>query len=133
MTPARLDGWAAACIGATLAGCSTITALPPATGLMDVLQRPGEAALLAGLRAYEDGQYDESEKQMQLALRNGLASPADRAAAYKHLAFVACATQRIPQCEQAFRSARASDRNFVLTKSEAGHPVWGPVYKKLFP
>jgi hypothetical protein len=118
--------------GAWLAACSSIS-LPPATGLMDVLQRPGEAALLAGLRAYEEGQYEESEKQMQLALRNGLTSPADRAAAYKHLAFIACASQRIAQCEQAFRSARNADRSFSLTRSEAGHPIWGPVYRKLFP
>lgn len=133
MNRRRLGGWAAVVCIAALAGCSTISSLPPATGLMDVLQRPGEAALLAGVRAYEDGQYDESEKQMQLALRNGLASPADRAAAYKYLAFIACASQRIAQCEQAFRSARSSDRNFALNKSEAGHPIWGPVYKKLFP
>ena len=36
-------------------------------------------------------------------------------------------------CELEFRLARQADRNFALDKSEAGHPVWGPVYKKLQP
>ena len=36
-------------------------------------------------------------------------------------------------CETEFRLARQSDRNFALDKSEAGHPVWGPVYKKIPP
>jgi hypothetical protein len=40
---------------------------------------------------------------------------------------------RLAECEAEFRLARQSDRNFALDKSEAGHPVWGPVYKKLQP
>ena len=36
----------------------------------------------------------------------------------------------MPACEAAFRSARQSDPAFALTRSEAGHPVWGPVYRK---
>lgn len=113
-----------------LTACSS---LPPATGVMDVIERPAERALLAGLRAYEDAQYDESEKHLQLALRSGLASPRDRASAHKHLAFIFCSTRRIEPCEDAFRSARSADRSFALSKSEAGHPLWGPVYRKLFP
>ena len=33
------------------------------SGLMDVAERPAEKALLAGIRAYEDAQYAEAEKQ----------------------------------------------------------------------
>ena len=40
---------------------------------------------------------------------------------------------RLADCETEFKLARQSDRNFALDKSEAGHPVWGPVYKKLQP
>jgi hypothetical protein len=116
-------------VAAVLAGCS----LPRATGVMDVAERPAERALLAGLRAYEDAQYDEAEKQFNAALRAGLASPRDRAAAHKYLAFIFCTSRRLDPCEEAFRSARAADRSFVLSKSEAGHPVWGPVYRRLFP
>ena len=44
-----------------------------------------------------------------------------------------CAAGRLGDCETEFKLARQSDRNFALDKSEAGHPVWGPVYKKLQP
>jgi Tfp pilus assembly protein PilF len=112
------------------AGCAPPTAPP---GLMDVAERTAEKALLAGIRAYEDGQYPESERQLGTALQAGLASAKDRAAANKYLAFVYCTSNRMAECEQAFRSARKADPMFALSKSEAGHPLWGPVYKRAVP
>ncbi len=108
-------------------------AQPPAAplGLMDVAERPAEKALLAGIRAYEDGQYPEAERQLGNALQTGLASPRDRAAANKYLAFVYCTSNRAAECESAFRSARKADPAFALGKSETGHPLWGPVYKRV--
>ena len=107
---------------------------PPApTGLMDVAERPAEKALLAGIRAYEDAQYAQAEKHIGLALYTGLASAKDRAAAQKHLAFIYCTTSRPAECEAAFRAAKQADPAFALSKSEAGHPIWGPVYKRLQP
>ncbi len=108
---------------------------PPAApvGLLDVIARPAEKALLAGIRAYEDGQYVESEKQFNAALQAGLASSKDVAAAQKHLAFIYCTTNRTPLCENAFREARKADPAFALSRSEQGHPVWGPVYKRVLP
>jgi len=117
---------------ASLAACAPAPQ-QPAPGLTVIAARPAERALLAGMRAYDDAQYAESEKQMQLALATGLASPKDRAAANKYLAFVYCTSQRVAQCEDAFRAARAADPAFALSRSEAGHPQWGPVYRKLFP
>lgn len=114
-----------------VAGCATSP--PPRTGLLDVVARPAEQALLAGLRAYEDAQYVDAETQFSLALKLGLASPKDRAAADKHLAFLYCTSNRMAECEAAFRAARAADPNFSLSKSEAGHPLWGPVYRRVQP
>jgi hypothetical protein len=34
-------------------------------------------------------------------------------------------------CEQSFRAARVADPGFVLTRAESGHPLWGPVYRKV--
>jgi Tfp pilus assembly protein PilF len=107
--------------------------LAPSGGLMDVAERPAEKALLAGLRAYDDGQYLQSEQQLDLALKTGLKSPKDKAAANKHLAFIYCASQRVPACEASFRAAREADPSFALSKAEAGHPMWGPVYKRVLP
>ncbi|MFM9915451.1 MAG: TssQ family T6SS-associated lipoprotein [Rhizobacter sp.] len=114
-----------------LAGCATTP--PPRPGLLDVVERPAEQALLVGLRAYEDAQYIDAEKQFSLALRLGLPSPKDRAAADKHLAFIYCTSNRVTECEAAFRAARAADPGFSLSKSEAGHPLWGPVYRRVQP
>ena len=116
---------------AGLAGCTAVP--PPRTGLLCVIDQPGERALLAGMRAYDDGLYADAEKQLQVALAGNLASPRDRAAAHKLLAFIYCTSQRVPACEAAFRAARASDPGFVLSHAEAGHPLWGPGYKRVMP
>jgi hypothetical protein len=128
----RLAGLALTGVALLLAACAQPGGTAP-VGLTDVAERPAEKALLAGIRAYEDGQYPESEKQLRLALKTGLASPKDRAAANKQLAFIYCTSNRPAECEAAFRAARQADSNFALSKSEAGHPVWGPVYRRLQP
>ncbi|HNK20251.1 MAG TPA: TssQ family T6SS-associated lipoprotein, partial [Piscinibacter sp.] len=96
-----------------------------------VAERPAERALLAGMRAYEDAQYAQAEKQLQAALQGNLVSPRDRAAAHKLLAFIFCTSNRMTDCEVQFRAARAADAGFALSKSEAGHPLWGPVYQRV--
>ena len=117
-------------LAALLSGCVLPPPAPP-PGLMDVAERPAEKALLAGLRAYEDAQYPLAEKQLGLALASGLASPRDRAAAHKYLAFIYCTSNRVKACETEFRAAREADPAFALSKSEAGHPQWGPVYQRM--
>ncbi len=114
-----------------VAGCAQPPAAQP--GLMDVTERPAEKALLAGIRAYDDAHYPEAEKHFHAALSTGLTSARDRAAAYKYLAFIYCTSNRAAECEGAFRSARQADSNFALTRSESGHPLWGPVYKRALP
>lgn len=118
---------AALTAAALLAGCAQPG---PATGLMDVAERPAEKALLSGIRAYEDAQYAESERQLKASLQAGLGSAKDRAAAQKHLAFIYCTSNRTADCEAAFRAARRADPTFALSKSESGHPLWGPVYRR---
>jgi len=115
---------------ALAAGCAQPPAAPP-VGLLDVAERPAEKALLAGMRAYDDAQYAQAEKQLQAALQAGLAAPRDRAAAHKLLAFIYCTSNRTSECEAQFRSARAADPAFALSKSEVGHPLWGPVYQRV--
>lgn len=120
-----------ACATALLAAC--VQPPPAPIGLLDIAERPAEKALLAGLRAYEDAQYAPAEQQLKSALGLGLAAPRDRAAAHKVLAFIYCTSERQRECEAEFRLARESDPAFALSRSEAGHPLWGPVYKRLEP
>ena len=114
-----------------MAGCAVPPPMP--TGLMEVIERPAEKALLGGWRAYEDAQYPQAEKLLAQALQIGLVSSKDRATAHKLLAFIFCTSDRAAACEVEFRRARANDPGFALSKSEAGHPLWGPVYKRVQP
>ena len=122
--------WAiAACLA--LAGCAPTPLVAPA--LVELMARPAEKALLSGLRSYEDALYVDAERQLREALSLGLQSPRDRAAAHKHLAFVFCTSNRLAECETEFRAARLADPSFTLSKSEAGHPSWAQVYKRVRP
>ncbi len=119
---------AALSLGALLAGC----AAPPAqVGLSDLSARPGEKALLAGIRAYEEAQYADAEKSLTEGLAAGFTVKKDASLAHKYLAFIYCTSARTEECKQAFLAARAADPNFSLTKKEVGHPQWGPVYKQV--
>ena len=114
-----------------VASCAVPPPMP--TGLMEVIERPAEKALLGGWRAYEDAQYPQAEKLLAQALQIGLVSSKDRATAHKLLAFIFCTSDRAVACETEFRRARADDPGFALSKSEAGHPQGGPVYRRVQP
>src|SRR5688572_13302419 len=86
--------------------------------------------LSTGITAYEDGKYREATK----ALRAALASPmsvADQVQAHKYLAFIECSSNRTKQCRDEFRKALKLDPSFELEPAEAGHPVWGPIFRSL--
>jgi len=125
-TPSRLAAAATLLVLALLTACAAPQA--PAS-VSDAFDRPAERNLLLGLRAYDEAQYPEAERALAEALRLELTSSRDRATAHKTLAFIYCTSGRKPQCQAAFRAARAADSAFALNKAEAGHPVWGPVYE----
>jgi Tfp pilus assembly protein PilF len=117
---------------ALLGACAAPPPTPaPATGLSEIMERPAERALLDGIRAYDDGQYAQAETALRIALAAGLKSARDRATAHKLLAFITCTSDRLADCETQFREARAADAAFALSRSESGHPVWGPVYRSV--
>lgn len=119
---------AALSLAALLAGC---VAPEAQVGLSDLSARPGEKALLSGIRAYEEAQYPEAEKSLTEALTAGFTVKKDASLAHKYLAFIYCTTARTEECKQAFLAARVADPGFSLSKKEVGHPQWGPVYKQV--
>jgi Tfp pilus assembly protein PilF len=90
----------------------------------------GPGALSAGLKQYEDGDYAESAKNLQGAIDLGIADK-ERANAHKHLAFIHCSSNRVGQCREEFRKALAVEPALELAPEEAGHPVWGPIFRSL--
>src|SRR5438874_1803489 len=80
------------------------------------------------LQQYESGDYAESAKGFQGAIKEGL-SDKERANAHKHLAFIHCAGGRERPCRDEFRKALSADPSLELEPAEAGHPVWGPIFR----
>jgi hypothetical protein len=124
--------------GAGLAACSSVApppppapAPPPAPSIIALYQQPAERALIDGIRLYEEAAFDRSEAALRAALREGLASRGDRAIAFKYLAFITCAFGRPAECEENFTRAFAADPDFSLNDKEIGHPIWGPVYRRV--
>lgn len=110
-------------------GCSST---PVRTiGADQIALRAAERELSAGIRAYEEGNYSLAAAKLQSALASELLFTRDKVAAHKYLAFVHCASGRAQQCRGEFRQAFALDPDFELSKAEAGHPVWGPVYQSV--
>jgi Tfp pilus assembly protein PilF len=88
----------------------------------------GEPALATGVRQYEEGNYPAAAESLHLALFEGLSSN-DRVKAHKYLAFINCVSSRPSACLVEFRRALAINPNLELSAAEAGHPIWGPVFR----
>jgi Tfp pilus assembly protein PilF len=121
----------ASALVALLSACASSP--PKTSGLSEVIDRPAESALFTGIREYDDGQYADAEASLKKALESGLSSPRDRSTAYKLLAFIYCTSNRTAECEDAFKAARQANPTFALSRTEAGHPVWGPVFRRVAP
>ena len=112
---------------AFLAGCAT----EPGRKIQDLLSpSKGQATLDAGVTQYENGDYADSAKSLAAALDQGL-NERQQVRARKYLAFINCASNRIAACREEFRRALAIDPSFELAPAEAGHPIWGPVFRSV--
>ena len=118
---------AAVLIGvAALGGCAT----DPLKEVQRIFQSKGEPQLAAGIRSYEDGRYKDASASFQAALNAGLRT-ADEVTAHKYLAFINCVSGREKQCRAHFNTALDIDPSFNLAPAEAGHPIWGPVFRSV--
>lgn len=113
---------------AALPGCQST---PATFSIAQLYQRPAERALVDGIRLYDNGEFERSEAALHAAIAANLSDPRDVAFAYKYLAFIACAFNRGTECALDFTSAFKADPNFQLNDAEIGHPLWGPVYRRV--
>ena len=113
-----------------LAGCQSEPVREIQRTFNELFTHKGEPALAKGLREYDNGNYAQSARSLQLALEQGL-SRSDRVKAHKYLAFIYCADGRMGQCRDEFRAALDIDPSLQLEPAEAGHPVWGPVFRSV--
>jgi Tfp pilus assembly protein PilF len=107
-----------------IAGCTT----QPVREFTRMFERSGEAELKQAIKDYEDGRLPQASAGFQSALDAGL-SRNDEVTAHKYLAFIYCVTKRDRQCRAHFRMALELNPQFELSPTEAGHPMWGPVFR----
>jgi tetratricopeptide (TPR) repeat protein len=85
--------------------------------------------LAQGLQAYDRGEFAQAERLLLEGIQSGRLNRPDQAEAYKFLAFVYCTSDRLDPCKKAFRHALELQPQLELAAAEAGHPVWGPVFR----
>ena len=102
----------------------------PVWGPIFASLKAGPAPFKLAMQQYDAGDYAESAKNFQGAIKEGL-SAKELANAHKHLAFIHCASKRERQCRDEFRKALSVDPALELEPAEAGHPVWGPIFKSV--
>jgi Tfp pilus assembly protein PilF len=100
----------------------------PVWGPIFASLKGGPAPFKLAMQQYEAGEYAESAKNFQGAIKEGL-SDKQLADAHKHLAFIHCSANRQRQCRDEFKKALSVDPALELEPAEAGHPVWGPIFK----
>lgn len=117
----------AVAVVAGMAGCQSA----PMQEISRVFQpNKGDPELQAGIKLYEDGRYQQASKSFENALNIGLSS-GGQVTAHKYLAFIHCVSKRERQCRGHFNSALDIDSSFDLSPAEAGHPMWGPVFRSV--
>jgi Tfp pilus assembly protein PilF len=111
------------------AGCSTAPVRD--IGIDKLSLRKAEQELSHGIKNYEEGNYKTASKSLQNALDAKLAFDSDAVQAHKYLAFIHCLSNREKQCRDEFRRAFELDSKFDLAPAEAGHPIWGPIFRSV--
>jgi hypothetical protein len=119
---------AALLAAAALYGCAPA---PTTASIAELYQHPAERALVDGIRLYDRGEFEQAEASFHQALAATLADRRDVATANKYLAFIACAFNRGTECALDFTNAFNADPSFRLSDAEIGHPLWGPVYRRV--
>jgi hypothetical protein len=105
-------------------GESTVEAKSPVPKL-----GPAEQKLADGIKTYDGGDPKSASAMLQGALELELSSKDDQVTAHKYLAFIDCVSQREKQCREEFRKALIINPAFDLQPAEAGHPLWGSVFR----
>jgi len=93
--------------------------------------KKAEQALSMGIHNYEEGNYKNAAGHFQNALDGGLASSSDQIIAHKYLAFIYCVSGEKLACRGEFKQLLKLNPKFTLTPAEAGHPIWGPVFREV--
>lgn len=104
---------------------------PPPPPAAPSAPRKSEQNLTLGIKNYEDGNYQAAAGYFQNALGDTSLTLAEQVTAHKFLAFIYCVSGEKLACRGAFKKVLALNPKFELSASEAGHPIWGPVFREV--
>lgn len=93
--------------------------------------RKGVQDLNLGIRNYEEGYYNTAALHFQNALGDNSLSVGEQVTAHKFLAFIYCVSGEKLACRGEFKKVMKLNPKFDLSAGEAGHPIWGPVFREV--
>jgi hypothetical protein len=93
--------------------------------------RPKPEQLLAeGNELYEKGDYKAAIRKLVTVRDSAEVMPLTKQSSLRLLAFSYCVTSQRALCKNQFSTLLAIAPEFQLSRGEAGHPLWGPVFKE---
>jgi hypothetical protein len=126
-----------ACMLVMLSGCvvpppapASSAPTPEQIAKQERLDR-ANANLAEGLKSYDAGSYEPAMKSFLVALDSGQLTVTQQINARKHMAFIHCVSSREVNCREEFEKSFALDPKFDLSPAEAGHPIWGAMFRSV--
>jgi predicted small secreted protein len=90
-----------------------------------------EQLFAEGSDLYEKGDYKGAIRKLMMARDASDEAPTVKQNSLRLLAFSYCVTNQRPLCKAQFASLLKLNPTFQLSRGEAGHPQWGPVFKEV--
>jgi hypothetical protein len=110
---------------------NSIKSVEPAPVAVEAPAKPKPEQLFAeGREAYDKGDYKSAIRKLTAASEGAVAASALQRDSYKLLAFSYCVTNQKAPCRVKFNSLLKIAPSFQLSRAEAGHPLWGPVFRE---
>ena len=132
---AKLAALLAALVILTIAGCAVPPPAPTGPTPDEIARQQrlerANTTLTEATKLYDSGSYDDAMKNFLVALDTGMLTAAQQLSARKQMAFIHCVSNREVNCREEFEKAFALDAKFDLLPAEAGHPIWGPVFRNV--
>jgi hypothetical protein len=90
-----------------------------------------EQLFAEGKDLYERGDYKNAIRKLSAARDASDDNAAIKQNSLKYLAFSYCVSNQKPLCKNQFTTLLKIAPAFQLSRGEAGHPLWGPVFKEV--